>query len=282
MIQLRMASFRPLFSIALEHAYFADGQLRDVEFVACAETAKVVASVGMILKPLANGMGLLLDTERLAALRLHAADGSLTFAFKAYVKDRSFASYTAPAVRKDGMVLWFGTKDAADDTLTASGEVSEADFREIDVLVAEGLLAERDRRVPPDFVVAIRLSPAADDILEPRNFRIRFGARQSFWKYNLLGKMNRADACIVDLDNEVEFESCGEVVLPGNRAARVFRSTARIPLAERSSRRFQLRERDPLGDRVLVKRLPVAAESRLGADIIDGRTEVVFENYVNF
>lgn len=279
-----MASYRPLFTVGVEHAYFADGTMREVDFVPCSATARMVASTGVVVKPLRSGIGVLYEAERLAALRMHVDDGKerVRFVFKCYAKDKSFGSYTKPPVPKDGRILCFGNAGTDGDLLTRQAEASEADYAEVDALVAHGILGERERRILPDFVVMVEVKVGEADVDTSPAFRVRFGARQSFWKYNLLGKMNRSDVRIVDLDNKVEFAPCGEVTLPEDRKAQVFRSTTRIPLSERSTCRFQLRERDRHGDRVLVKRLPVAAESRLGAEVIDGKTEIVFENYVNF
>ncbi|HEY6896875.1 MAG TPA: hypothetical protein VI279_06405 [Rhodocyclaceae bacterium] len=278
-----MPNFSPLFTLGIEHSFFVDGVMRGVDFVPSPATAAVIRSVGLMVKRIDNGIAVICAEDRLPALPLHAADGAtLNFAFVARVGDKNFPSYTYPLVPREEKVLCFGNVGRDAERLTEYDEASEADYRDVAALIDEGVLNERERRVLPDFVVILALKVAPGEAGRAPDFCIRFAARKSFWKYYLLGKMGRDSARIVDLDNKVEFESRGEVVLPGNRRSQLFMSTSRVSLAEKSQHRFQLREADRQGDRILVRRLPVASESRLGLEVIDGKREVVFENYVNF
>ena len=59
------------------------------------------------------------------------------------------------------------------------------------------------------------------------------------------------------------------------------RSRAPIALAQRSERRFQLRSRQRGGDKVLVKRLPVAAAQFLAREQIGGESRLVSEIHVH-
>lgn len=280
-----MGLYQPLFTVSVEHAYFADGLWKGLDFIASPETARMVGGGGLLVKPTANGIGVFFDEERAQAMRLYAQEtaGALRFDFSVRARDRAFENYTFPDVRKNGWVLRFGNAGreagAADGRIRLSRDefASEADFDGFDA-AAMGIAVIGSRRIQPDFAVSLDVAPAAG----ARDFYVRFGARKSFWKYHLLGNMNRGAAYIVDLDSRVEFEPCGEVVLPGNRPARVFRSTERVPVQERSACRFQLREPGQGNGKVLVKRLPVASESRLGSEVIDGRSEIVLESYVNF
>lgn len=290
-----MGTFKPLFSVSVEHLYFADGAWKGLDFVPVPSTRKVIDGANVLIRPTKSGMAAFYDESRLDALRLYAKDGNgaLCFSFKVYAKDRTFANYTAPAMRNRDAVPYFdsraGTPGGEDGKPRLSKEdfVSEKDFRDIDGLVAEDILCGGDRRAPPDFVVSIRVEPgtvgsdAAAPGLEVREYSVTFNTRQAYWKYHLLGSMNRSAPFIVDLDNRVEFEFCGEVMLPGDRPAKVFRSKALIPVQEMSACRFQLREPGPGAGKVLIKRLPVASESRLGMEIIDGRNEIVAESFIN-
>lgn len=291
-----MGSFRPLFSISVEHGYFTDGAWKGLDFVPVPAAVKVIDGANLLVRPTKNGMAVFYDVSRLDALKLYAKDanGALCFSFRVYAKDRTFPNYTAPAMRGEDAVLYFDNREGLTDPgtgkirLSKEDSVSGADFRDMDSLVAEDILCSRDRRVPPDFVVSVvveagrRGTPLADSAgWRAQDCLVRFNARQSYWKYHLLGSMNRSNPFIVDLDNRVEFEFCGEVMLPGDRPAKVFRSKELIPVLERSTCRFQLREQGPGAGKVLVKRLPVASEGRLGMEIIDGRSEIVSESFIN-
>lgn len=292
-----MGTFRPLFAVSVEHLYFADGAWKGLDFIPVPVTRKVIDGANVLIRPTKGGMAAFYDENRLDALRLYASDGNgaLCFSFKVYAKDRTFANYTAPSMRNRDAVPYFDSREGVpgeeEGTPRLSKEdfVSERDFRDIDDLVAEDILSGGDRRAPPDFVVSVWVEPGAvgGDAVTPvagweaREYSIRFNARQAYWKYHLLGNMNRSNPFIVDLDNRVEFEFCGEVMLPGSRLAKVFRSKEQIPVLEKSTCRFQLREQGPGAGKVLVKRLPVASESRLGMEVINGKSEIVSESFIN-
>lgn len=286
-----MGSYRPLFSVSVGHDYFSDGVWKGLEFVPVPAARKVIENADVLVKRTCGGIGVFYGEDRADALRLYAeeAGGALRFGFKVYAADRTFANYTVPYGRMDDAVLHFSGQRGADENgsvlLSKGDTVSEADFVGMEALMADGVLGERDRRMPPDFVVEVVVAPGKDasgkTIWPPLDGRLKFSARWSFWRYFLLGNMNKAGSMVVDLDNRVEFEQLGEVVLPGNRPARVFRSKELVPVLEKSAYRFQLREQGQGGSRVLVKRLPVASESRLGMDTINGKNEIVLDAYVN-
>ncbi len=271
-----MGFYAPLLSLEVENSYFSGGSWQDLEFIPDRETERMIVSTGMLIRQTGSGLGIFFEKEREAALRLFAEGDSIRFCFKATVCDRNFSTYTAMPF-EEGRVLCF-RNEGMNDFLCKGEIASEEDFDEIEKLVSEGILSGRECRIPPDFVVKVQIGPQE----RGRHFSIRFGARESFWQYHLLGSMNRENAFIVDLDNRVEFEPQGEVLLPGNRRSNVFRSKQRIPVLERTEYRFQLRERSQVGSRVLVKRLPIASGARLGREWIEGRSEIVLENYVNF
>ncbi|HZW23870.1 MAG TPA: hypothetical protein VFF26_00135 [Gallionella sp.] len=280
-----------MFSVSVEHGYFADGAWKGLDFVPTPATMKVINGANVLVRPTKNGVAAFYDESWLDALRLYAEDanGALCFSFKVYAKDRTFANYTSPATRSGNDVLYFDNREGVTDfgigkvRLSKEDSVSEKDSRGIDSLVAEDILCDRDRRVPPDFVVSVCVAPGvSDDTWRALDCFIRFDARRAYWKYYLLGGMNRSNPFIVDLDSRVEFEFCGEVLLLGDRPAKVFRSKEPIPVLEKSACRFQLREQGPGTGKVLVKRLPVGSESRLGMEVIDGKREIVAESFINY
>lgn len=285
-----MGFYRPLFTLSVEHTYFSDGLWKGLDFVPDPRTARVIKGDSVLIKQTRNGIGVFYDEDKSEVLRLYAqeTDGILRFSFKVYSKDRTFANYTEPASRKGNAILYFdnGGMDVGAESgkisLSKDDFVSEQDFEEMDALIADEILCGGDRRTPPDFVVSISIQPESHGGLDAHDYGIKFNARQSYWKYHLLGNMNRSNPFIVDLDNRIEFEFCGEVMLQGNRPAKVFRSKVLIPILERSNYRFQLREQGQGTGKVLIKRLPVASESRLGMEVIDGKNEVVSESFINF
>ena len=285
-----MGFYQPLFTVSVDHMYFSDGLWKGLNFVPCAGTLKVINGSSMVLKQTKNGIGVYFDEDKSEVLRLYAEDteGALRFSFKVYAKDRMFANYTEPPSRKHNTILCFGNRDANEDaesgkiSLSKDDFASEKDLQDMDTLIAEDILCVKDKRMSPDFVVNIFAKPTSNGDWNAQDFGIKFNTRQSFWKYHLLGNMNRNNSFIVDLDNRFEFEFCGEVMLQGDKPAKVFRSKELIPVLERSNYRFQLREPGQGSGKVLIKRLPVASESSLGMEVINGKSEIVSESYINY
>lgn len=283
-----MASYQPLFSVSVGHRYFSDGVWKGLDFIPEPGTSRIIGGVNALVKNGANGIEVFYDADKLHTLRLYAdeANGRARFSFGVFARDRSFWNYTVPSVRKDGAVLYFsnggtgGDAAGATASLSKDGFVSEKDFVDIGTLAAGGVFCGSERR-RPDFMVDIFSDPAADGGLAARDYVVNFNARQSYLKYHLLGAMNRNNLFIVDLDNQVEFESCGDHVLPGNRPCKVFRSKSPVPILEKPTVRFQLKEQGQGTGKVLIKRLPAASESRLGMELIDGRREIVAESFIN-
>ncbi|MHB1098478.1 MAG: hypothetical protein ACYCZR_02870 [Burkholderiales bacterium] len=284
-----MGFYQPLLSVSVEHQYFSDGLWKGLDFVPDAATSKVIAGAGLLARPSISGIGVFYDQDRRQALQLYVEDakGPLGLTFKAYARDKAFANYTAPS-RRGNAVLCFDSRNGTVDpgtgkTRLSSGEaVSEQDFEDMDSLVEKGVLGDQDRRAPPDFVLNVFVEPGPDGGFAAQDYVIGFDARRAIWKYHLLGNMNRGNPFIVDLDNRVEFEFCGEVMLSGNKPAKVFRSKELLPFLEKSHFRFQLREPGPGSGKVLIKRLPVASGNRLGMEVINGKNEIVSESFVNY
>jgi len=289
-----MESYQPLFSVSVTHLYFSDEMWKGLDFVPGPQLLKVMSAANILVLPTQNGIAVFYDDAKSDVLRLYADDtnGTLRFSFKVYANERTFENYTVPPVRGGNAVLCFDNGAMSADTqagkirLSRDDLVSGGDFKEIDALIVEGMLDESDRRMPPDFLVDIFIEPGKNGGLSAQDYVLKFNTRQSFWKYHLLGNMNRSNPFIVDLDSKVEFEFCGEVMLPGNKPSKVFRSKELIPVLENSDFRFQLREQGQgqgagTGT-VLIKRLPVASDSGMGFDVVNGKKEIVSESYINY
>lgn len=283
-----MGFFQPLFSVSVEHQYFSDGLWKGLDFVPEPGTLKLIECANTVVKNTRNGISVFYDAEKSGTLSLFAEDagGALRFSFKVFAKDRSFANYTLPPVQKEGAILYFANSVAGGGAsgttikLSKGDFVSELDFEYLAALDAGGFPCANGRR-RPDFVVDIFIASAESGGLVAREYGVNFGARRSYLKYHLLGSMNRDNLFIFDLDNQVEFEFCGDVMLSGNNPAKVFRSKTLIPVLERSDSRFQLRERGQGAGKVLIKRLPVASENRLGLELINGKNEIISESFIN-
>ena len=288
-----MGPYRSLFSVAVEHGFFSDELWRGLRFVPAAAAQSLINSAGMVMRKTVNGFALYYDQSRLEAMALLLADsaGEFSFGFKVFVDDDAFPIYSEPYSDSSDSVPYFDSEQGVADgeriRLHAERQVSDRDMQPLGSGALAALLGSSDWLVRPAFAFRILFRPAANSTLqdaledESPNYFIRFGARQTYWTYYLLGAFAGMRVGIVDLDEGVGFEPLDRVSLADKRTALAFRSKAEIPLRQHSACRFQLREIGAERSRVLVRRLPVAAVKQLSRQSINGKVASVSEIYVN-
>ncbi|MBX9895838.1 MAG: hypothetical protein K2Y09_11805 [Nitrosomonas sp.] len=286
-----MGTYRPLFSITVEHAYFSGHSCKMLEFVPTSSSTAMLRNAGLLLKSSESGVAVYFDHGNIDILRLHAAD-NLTLTFKVFAKDPNFLRYTAPGAPPDQAILFFNNRainrDDPDKQLLHGGAtVAEDSWADMAVEPLASILDRKDLLIKPAFILQMNITADAQglcsDKLDPaaRKFFIRFGANQTFWNYYVLGELSKRAIYIADLDNAVQFKSIGNVTLPGQREALVLQSSVAIPMQEHSRYRLQLRESGNMGDKVLIKRLPNASVDQTFSEMINGKMENVSEIFVN-
>lgn len=286
-----MGTYRPLFSVTIEHAYFSGNNCKLLEFVPTAPSVALLRNAGLLLKSSESGVAVYFDHDNIDILRLHAAD-NLTLIFKVLAKDPNFLRYTAPGAPPDQTMLFFDNRainrDDPDRQLLHGGAtVAEDSWADMAAEPLASILDRKDLLIKPAFILQMNITADAQglcsDQLDPaaRKFFIRFGANQTFWNYYVLGELSKRAIYIADLDNAVQFKSIGNVTLPGQREALVLQSSVAIPMQEHSRHRLQLRESGNMGDKVLIKRLPNASVDQTFSAMINGKMENVSEIFVN-
>ena len=289
-----MGSYLPLFSISVEHLFFTKGMGPKLDFVPTHKTDMVVKNTVLLSRKTINGIYVFYDLKRAETLQLYADghDYPLNFIFKTFSRDPLFQNYTDPPSYKEGAILYLDNRDVkADKTgrlrLHDENYVAEKDFKKLGSPLVEEVLDKKDMLARPAFIVNIGITQKESSLLDKplktncKNYYLSFGARQTFWKYYLLGSLERKKAYIVDLENKTIFESVGRESLSDNRSALTFRSKTPIPLQDRYDWRFQLREKCPEGEKVLIKRLPVASADQVSREIIGKKEALVSEIYIN-
>ncbi len=211
----------------------------------------------------------------------------------AYAADPLFCNYTDGLVYPPEGLPVFDGKRAVEDRSTQSWQlqreayVSAADALPLDDETVVEALSGSAQRVPPLFLVKLVLAatasraPAAQLPLEPRHYVLRFATRRAFWKYWLIGDWRESAPRVVDVDGQAEFLEAQEATLPDGRPALTIRSAAPIGIFKRSPFRFQLRSRAGSGERLLVKRLPVAGTAQLIREPCAVGGSLVSEIYVH-
>lgn len=264
-----------------------------LEFVPTPQSATMIRKIGLLMRNTKNGIHVFYDQTMIEPLQLHAADKNdpLCFGFKVFSKDRSFQNYTDPPVYQEESILYFDNRKTKKDKtgrlrLHDAGYVSNQDYEPLDSSLLKDVLSPRDRLVRPHFVVNIWLGRNRklfdkQNNTTAKHYYLRFNARETVWKYYVLGEIAQKNPYIADLNDKTEFESGGQAILPGNRTAITFRSKKPIPLREKYDHRFQLKTNGSNGSKVLIKRLPVAAVNHIHRETIKGKEAVVSEMFIN-
>ena len=292
-----MSYYQTLLSVAVEHSYNSSGVCPSLNFYPTDRTRTLFANAGLLSRETIDGIQIVYDQDRIEALEMYALDQDepLSFDFKISSSDPDFKSYTEPYTGAEGEILYFDNRaivGPGQQVISDSEFVSDKDFRQPGSDELKDLLTQKERLIPPEFVLRIFAHNNKGSLLKqwlgkpPTIYSIRFNSRQRYWKYYLLGKIIRADNTnngfrIVDPDNKVEFETTGEERLPNQSIAYTFRSMQQIPLYEQYPYRFQLRQKGKAGETTVIPRLPVASVKQFGKDAMAEQEIIVSEIYIN-
>ena len=160
-------------------------------------------------------------------------------------------------------------------------------FRELNQI-----MSPKDYLVSPEFIVRIHADNKQGSLLqqwlapEPTRYTIGINSRERYWKYYLLGKMvtgkdSDQGFYIDDADHKVEFEAMDEEMLSNQSLAYTFRSKQKIPLNERYSFQFQLKQKVRGAETIVIPRLPYAGVKQLGTEEVANQKSIVSEIYIN-
>lgn len=178
------SSCQPIFRVAFEHAFFADGRLRALRIVPVAACFDMLRRAGLLLRNEEDGIAAVGDAKAVKRLRLHIAEtgGSLDMAFQVFFTDPRFFEYTAPAWPK-GQLLFLDTAAVTPDAqgrqmLHATPCVPPSAILARDDERMQAILGKRVLPPEPAMVLQVALTPALLDAAEARErcFHVRFDA----------------------------------------------------------------------------------------------------------
>ncbi|MBI3716471.1 MAG: hypothetical protein HY255_10800 [Betaproteobacteria bacterium] len=288
-----LARYRPLFSLTVEHQFFADNLCRGLRLEPYRQSATLMEKGACVWRPQIGGVAVYADVSRLALLRSWLAEATPAFSlgFQAFAEDPLFDGYTGGFRRDTDSTLSFASGNAvAEDAgaryrLHAAECVSDAD--RASAQRAELPAGASCWPAAPKFDVWIKVDPDAIDATSSardaagRDYYLRFASRETLWQYNVFGDFSPEQVSVVDLADKTEFAALGPRNFANGRAGQRLRSRAPIALRERSAQRFQLRLQDHGSERVIVKRLPVASAGQFNIEEHEGAPTWVSEIYVN-
>jgi hypothetical protein len=287
-----MSVYRPLFAIKIEHEFFQGAACRDIEIVPMDAASALMTKLGLVAKAGAGKISVFFPADREDILRRAAADleDAPSLTFRALCQDPYFSVYTYPSLRDFDGILYFDTsgsrnKDGAGNLLMHEGKhVSVKDAKTFAELSGVGLATARERFLKPAIVIHAHIKDLLADGENGsffKDYAIRFSSKESRWRYYFFGEINNRDIQVMDLDGEIVFEKGNAVRFPGKKAGLSFVSTSPLPMRDVPSRRFQLRELKPKGEKTIIKRLPTANVSQVCREEFDGKGAFVSEIYVN-
>jgi hypothetical protein len=274
--------YLPLLRVGFAHGFFADGRCPGLRFVPAGDTAWWLRATDAIERHTGSALVLYGPAQALKLLP------NAVLAWQVHATDEAFPTSTDNPAQWPGELLWLDAGEAVRDEGDAplrvhAGEtVSQADVRPLTwPLVSQSLgtpSSNGARLMPPLALLRVPLAllPPA-----PLVYTVRFAPRATVWKYCLHGDWPEPQLQVVDLASGVEFDEPAPDRLDNGAPLLAIRSRAPIALAQRSERRFQLRSRQRGGDKVLVKRLPVAAAQFLAREQIGGESRLVSEIHVH-
>jgi len=270
-----MAHFKPIFTLNVEHAFFANGRCTSVIFVATSGTQRVLQQYQLLIKAHDTGFSILVDQECLIPF-----DENAVLRFEAFAQDPYFGFYTAET-QGQTQPLYCTTKDiTADNTGLVISNEQPAEL--------QGAISAPARIKPgtktPLLIVDIELHSAEfiaaiqGDNLVAR--RIRFNTRAIYWKYYFFGELAKLELDIHDLSSHatVVFDPSDEAVAKNGKA---FISQVPIAMNSEPKQRFQLKDKSNAG-KILIKRLPNAGVNLISkSKDLRGQQILVAEIYVN-
>jgi hypothetical protein len=284
--------YQTLLDIRIKHDFYQSGLCHSLEFRPTCSTSRLLDNCNLLLKKTDSGIQIIYQSSSLEILQAYAEDEitPLQFNFKVYACDPYFKSYSEPYADLDQRILYFSnqrTQFARQMCLTQDDYASSQDRISSDAPELLGIIGPEDSLLPPEFV--IHISALTEQGLQLKHwlaestpaYTIAFKPRERYWKYYLLGGMAKENYYILDQDRRIEFDALGQVKLADRKQAYAFRSRHRIPLNDYYAYRFQLKERDTGGERVVINRLPVASISHIGKEVIAEQEAIVSEIYIN-
>ncbi|PTN11657.1 hypothetical protein [Nitrosomonas aestuarii] len=286
-----MGAYQLLYSVTVEHMYFANNVCKSLQFVPTQATVNLLYKSGLLLKVSENRLSVFFEDDRLDVLQMHAED-NFVFTFKVFSKDPNFSLYTFPEIPAQHTILYFDNQHLANDTvgrflLHSGSTVSNADYLDLNADLISGDLESRDCHVRPCFIIKIVIQKDAQLLSlnqqsgSFRQFHISFASKKTFWKYYLMGNLSGRELYIADMNNEIEFEEIGSAVLPGNRNAKMLRSTSAIQMQEKPLQCLQLMEFIDLRGKIVIKRLPNASIHQINGEMVQGKMKNISEIYIH-
>ncbi|KKO44077.1 hypothetical protein WG68_17305 [Arsukibacterium ikkense] len=285
-------SYLPLCYIQLQHSYFTTGYLQQADLKPTADTSRRLHNAQLLFKATKQGAMLLLDSSR-RDIAAACCDSPLTLHFLLYSRDAQFGSYTEPALQQGQLLYCDNSTPLQQDEQLRLHSGAELNAADVISSTDPKLMALPELKQTPLPVLVLALTILRSDITQltaakVRHYLLSFGSRRRIWRYYLCGDSFTQPVQIRDLAphgstlSAPQFVQQPDVTLANGRSAKVFDSSAPLALAQQSLYRFALVSQDEQSEKILIKRLPVAAAGQCGLAVANGVPSNIAEIYLNY
>ncbi|MFZ6658093.1 hypothetical protein [Undibacterium sp. TJN19] len=292
-----MARYFPLFSIVIDHDYFAGSNAAIWKFVPTAECKKLEMQYRTVLRTIDGGVEVWCEADdvptpfadnetgdsRDTVLKNEASNDMLNFMYEVFCDDPQFTFYTdLPSTTPP---CFQNTNSQSSEKIEILSPISDSPILRPETVSRIGKLQLGQSR----FFVDIRFSEvafwnaASEKNQISKQYRVHLKSKKIHWKYFFTGTLASKNIQIVDLDaNEndtgVVFETSTH---PATDSGTALVSQTAITMQYRPVQHFQLREVDMAG-KILIKRLPNASVNKIGKEWgPDGQSLLVAEIYIH-
>lgn len=289
-----MSAFRQLCRITVHHAYFPDGLCRKLAFIPTISTTAFMQRTGLLCNSMETGLQFFSEIGKLDALLLCFSDQEEghNLVFRGVLKDTDFWYYTEPSPPGEGKILVFDNQrnmliDGEYQRLHPGVHVSTNDWRPVNSPDFKSLPLREEHRGLSEFLIMIDLKPilmALDTSKTTKGqveYLIHFNARKTLWRYYLVGVDPQRKLTIIDKNNSCAFREIPPETLPDGRMARSFISTQTLPITHQSTSIFQLKEQGESGEKMLIRRLPIALPNQQRHEVVNGQPVVFSDIFIN-
>lgn len=283
-----MSTFHLLFSVKVMHQFFDGRECKSVRLEPTEVTATFSQKIGLLFRSLPSGIAVYCEDRDFQKLTAFAAQKlGLRLAFKLISDDMYFDLFTKKFEQEESAVRYFDSRRAHDDAkgvqrLHSDETASERDYKSVNRKLIRAVLSQNEIRQKPRGLIQFVLNNSENGLCAldssnnlksiQRDYIVRFNTRETLWKYYLLGDFARRDVYIKDVTEGVTdrinfIEKSRETV--GGLTAKLFVSDAMMPMRELFEKRFQLKEKSGLSEKILIKRMPNASVKRVSKEIVD-------------
>ena len=254
-------AWNQIFNVTVQHSFFSLGENLLMCFFPDKKTEYLLNNASFLFRTDTDSFSVFFNSDNVEIIEAFFEDSEevIEFTFKVESSDSRFFYYTNQPVNT---FPWYENKFSIESVLEKTDIFSKKNIN------------------PPAAMITISISK--NEIFKNKKYIVRFESKHTYWKYYVVIDHIADDFHIIDLDGDIKFNCAGEKIIFEKIKSVVFYSSKPILLVNRPMRRFQLRQKDEYGGKILINRLKNASAENMSIEVIDNRKEYISEIYVAY